>query len=142
MLWLKVLRKKNASVIFATQSLEDITKCKILDAILQSCPTKIFLPDPNATKENMRPIYQMFDMNDQEIQILSTATQQKDYYYKSPMGSRVFELALGKEELAYVAASGVKDREMAKSLLSEFGKEGFNEKWREYKMLDDEKMAR
>ena len=42
--WLKTLRKKNASVIFATQSLADIDGSAIAPAIVESCPTRLFLP--------------------------------------------------------------------------------------------------
>jgi len=43
--WLKTLRKKNASVIFATQSLADIDGSAIAPAIIESCPTRVFLPN-------------------------------------------------------------------------------------------------
>jgi type IV secretory pathway VirB4 component len=46
--WLKTLRKKNASVIFATQSLADIETSAIAPAIIESCPTRIFLPNERA----------------------------------------------------------------------------------------------
>src|SRR6266436_2737817 len=42
--WLKTLRKKNASVVFATQSLADIETSAIAPAIIESCPTRLFLP--------------------------------------------------------------------------------------------------
>jgi hypothetical protein len=42
--WLKTLRRKNASVIFATQSLADIETSAIAPALVESCPTRIFLP--------------------------------------------------------------------------------------------------
>ena len=46
--WLKTLRKKNASVIFATQSLSDIDGSAIAPAIVESCPTRVFLPNERA----------------------------------------------------------------------------------------------
>ena len=46
--WLKTLRKKNASVVFATQSLSDIDGSAIAPAIVESCPTRIFLPNERA----------------------------------------------------------------------------------------------
>ncbi|MFX4470381.1 hypothetical protein ABTA54_19960, partial [Acinetobacter baumannii] len=42
---LKTLRKKNASVIFATQSLADIDGSSIAPAIIESCPNRILLPN-------------------------------------------------------------------------------------------------
>ena len=46
--WLKTLRKKNASVIFATQSLSDIDGSNIAPAIIESCPTRLLLPNERA----------------------------------------------------------------------------------------------
>ena len=45
--WLKTLRKKNVSVIMATQSLSDVINSNIKNSLLESCPTKIYLPNPN-----------------------------------------------------------------------------------------------
>jgi type IV secretory pathway VirB4 component len=41
--WLKTLRKKNVSVVFATQSLSDIQGSGIAPALIESCPSRIFL---------------------------------------------------------------------------------------------------
>ena len=46
--WLKTLRKKNVSVVFATQSLSDIQSSSIAPAIIESCPSRIFLPNARA----------------------------------------------------------------------------------------------
>jgi len=48
--WLKVLRKKNVSVIFATQSLADVANSSIAPALIESCPSRIFLPNGRATE--------------------------------------------------------------------------------------------
>ncbi len=47
--WLKVLRKLNAMVIFATQSVEDASKSDISDTLIQQTATQIFLPNLKAT---------------------------------------------------------------------------------------------
>lgn len=47
--WLKVLRKLNAFVIFATQSVEDASKSSISDTLVQQTVTQIFLPNLRAT---------------------------------------------------------------------------------------------
>jgi type IV secretion system protein VirB4 len=46
--WLKTLRKKNASVVFATRSLADIETSTIAPTIVESCPTRLFLPNERA----------------------------------------------------------------------------------------------
>ena len=61
--WLKTLRKKNASVIFATQSLADIENSAIAPAIIESCPTRIFLPNERAIEPQITRIYERFGLN-------------------------------------------------------------------------------
>ena len=51
--WLKTLRKKNVAVVFATQSLADIERSSIAPAILECCPTRIFLPNERALEPQM-----------------------------------------------------------------------------------------
>ena len=46
--WLKTLRKFNVSVIFATQSVEDTIDSDIASALIESCPSRIFLPNDRA----------------------------------------------------------------------------------------------
>jgi len=74
--WLKTLRKKNASVIFATQSLSDIADSPIAPAIVESCPTRIFLPNERAIEPQITAIYRRFGLNDRQIEIIARATAQ------------------------------------------------------------------
>ena len=103
--WLKVLRKYNASVIFATQSLADIKNSDIFNTILDSCSSRIFLPNPNIYSGDNQDLYKSFGLNDKKIQIIGTAIPKRQYYYDSIMGSRLYELALDKFTLAYVAVN-------------------------------------
>lgn len=107
--WLKVLRKANVAVVFATQSLSDLAKSGISDVIFESCPTKILLPNPEAMTENSQPFYKQIGLNTRQIQILSTATPKRQYYVIHPDGRRLFELGLSGAELAFSGASGKKD---------------------------------
>jgi len=133
--WLKILRKANVSVIFATQSLSDIVNSPIATALIESCPTRIFLPNDKALEESTAEIYRRFGLNDRQIRILALAQSKRQYYYQSPLGNRLFELGLGPLALAYCAAGSKDDQRMIKSLLAEHGKEGFNEAWAEHKGL-------
>jgi type IV secretory pathway VirB4 component len=104
--WLKTWRKKNALVFLATQELADVMNSPIRDVILASCPTKILLPNPEANESSSRPMYELIGLNDREIQILSHATVKRDYYYKSPLGRRIFSFGFGSVALSFVGASG------------------------------------
>lgn len=133
--WLKVLRKANVAVVFATQSLRDIQSSPIAPAIMDSCLTKIYLANSNAFDEQTAAAYRSFGLNTREIEIISTATPKRQYYYRSVKGSRLFELALGPLALAYSAASSKEDQRMVRQILAEKGKEGFNDEWLKYKNL-------
>lgn len=109
--WLKELRKKNCLVLMATQSLSDAVGSGLLDVLMEQCPTKILLPNKEAelhgTKDNPGPadLYSMFGLNSKEISLLKNGQYKRQYYYKSPLGRRIFELGLGPLALAFVAVS-------------------------------------
>jgi type IV secretion system protein VirB4 len=134
--WLKTLRKKNASVVFATQSLADIEKSAIAPAIVESCPTRLFLPNERAVEPQILSIYRRFGLNDRQIEILARATPKRDYYCQSRRGNRLFELALGEVALAFTAASSKSDQAAIANILAEHGREGFAAAWLRHKSLD------
>jgi len=78
------------------------------------------------------------ELPDQDIpsQMLAVAQPKRQYYYQSSMGNRLFELGLGPLGLAFCAATSKKDQILAKKMLAEHGKEGFNAAWLASKGLD------
>jgi len=108
--WLKTLRKKNVSVVFATQSLSDIATSRIAPAIIESCPSRIFLANDRAHEAGIRPAYEGFGLNQRQIDIIATATPKRHYYYQSAVGNRLFELGLGPVALALCGASSPADQ--------------------------------
>ena len=134
--WLKTLRKKNASVIFATQSLADIETSAIAPAIIESCPTRIFLPNDRAIEPQIAAIYQRFGLNDRQIEILSRATPRRDYYCQSRKGNRLFDLGLGEVALAFTAASAKSDQLRIAELVDAHGASGFAAAWLRMRGLD------
>jgi type IV secretion/conjugal transfer VirB4 family ATPase len=127
--WLKTLRKKNASVIFATQSLSDIDSSAIAPAIIESCPTRLFLPNERAIEPQITAIYRRFGLNDRQIEILARATPKRDYYCQSRRGNRLFELGLGAVALAFTAASAKSDQAAIAKIFAEHGRDGFVAAW-------------
>jgi type IV secretion system protein VirB4 len=134
--WLKTLRKKNASVVFATQSLADIETSAIAPAIIESCPTRLFLPNDRAIEPQITTIYRRFGLNDRQIEILARATPKRDYYCQSRRGNRLFELGLGEVALAFTAASSKTDQAAIASVLAKHGRAAFAEAWLRKKGLD------
>lgn len=127
--WLKTLRKKNASVIFATQSLSDIDGSNIAPAIIESCPTRLLLPNERAIEPQITAIYRRFGLNDRQIEILARATPKRDYYCQSRRGNRLFELGLSEVGLALCAASSKSDQTLIANLVAEHGRDGFLGAW-------------
>ncbi|MDE2249569.1 MAG: conjugal transfer protein TrbE, partial [Xanthomonadaceae bacterium] len=133
--WLKTLRKKNVSVIFATQSLADIKDSSIAPAIIESCASRIFLPNPQATEPQIRTIYEGFGLNSRQIEIVATAEPKRDYYYQSRLGNRLFDLDLGPVTLAFAGASTPQDqRDMDRVL--DAGAPEFTGAWLRHTGLD------
>jgi len=114
--WLKTLRKKNVSVVFATQSLSDIQSSSIAPAIIESCPSRIFLPNARAREAGIRSAYEGFGLNERQIEIIATATPKRHYYYQSAIGNRLFELGLGPVALALCGASSPDDQKLITSI--------------------------
>lgn len=109
--WLKVLRKANCAVVMATQSLSDAVKSSIFDVLIESCPTKILLPNEEADKKGTdqhlgpKDLYTIMGLNEAQIQLLKNSVKKRHYYYISPEGCRLFDLNLGPVALSFVAVS-------------------------------------
>jgi type IV secretion/conjugal transfer VirB4 family ATPase len=127
--WLKTLRKKNVAVVFATQSLADIADSSIAPVIAESCPTRIFLPNPRALEQSQSEIYRRFGLNDAQIRLVAEAFPKRDYYLQSRAGNRLFELGLGPVALAFAAAASPEDQRVIESILARFGPEEFAERY-------------
>ena len=133
--WLKTLRKKNASVVFATQSLADIETSAIAPAIIESCPTRIFLPNERAIEPQILSVYRRFGLNDRQIEIIARAAPKRDYYCQSARGNRLFELGLGEVALAFAAASSKTDQLAISELTETHGTAGFARAWLRHRGL-------
>lgn len=134
--WLKTLRKKNAFVVFATQSLADIDGSAIAPAIVESCPTRIFLPNERAFEPQIARIYRNFGLNDRQIEIVARSLPKRDYYCQSRRGNRLFALGLGEVALAFTAASAKADQIAIGELFAQHGRAGFAAAWLRHRGLD------
>lgn len=104
--WLRTLRKRNCAAILETQAVTDITNSPIRDVLIESCPTKIFLPNAEATTESSRAAYAALGLGEAQIDLIAHATPKAEYYYTSPLGRRLFSLGLGPIALSFLGAGG------------------------------------
>lgn len=134
--WLKTLRKKNVSVVFATQSLADVKDSTIAPAIVESCASRIFLPNPQATEPQIKVIYEGFGLNARQIDIVATAQPKRDYYYQSRLGNRVFDLGLGPVALAFAGASTPEEQRDIDAVSAAVPSSDFAATWLRHRGLD------
>jgi type IV secretion system protein VirB4 len=132
--WLKTLRKKNARVIFATQSLADLydPASKNLTAttavIMESCPTKVYLPNLSAETET-KTLYQKMGLSARQIAIITQLAIPKHHYYVvTPVGNRLIELGFNAQSMA-LAFIGL-SQEKSQALLA--CKNKYNSAWPYY----------
>ncbi|NBK29612.1 VirB4 family type IV secretion/conjugal transfer ATPase [Pseudomonas aeruginosa] len=125
--WLKVLRKANCLVLMATQSLSDAANSGILDVIVESTATKIFLPNVYARDEDTSALYRRMGLNARQIDILATAVPKRQYYYVSENGRRLYDLALGPLALSFVGASDKESVAAIKQLEAKYGEQWVHE---------------
>jgi len=132
--WLKVMRKANCAVVLATQSLSDASRSGILDVLSESCPTKIFLPNFEASTETQRDQYLGLGLKSRQIEMIARAIPKRDYYVVSRDGRRLMQLALGRKGLAFIGASGKEDIAKVRQLVNQFGGEWIDH-WLENKQV-------
>jgi type IV secretion system protein VirB4 len=116
--WLKTLRKKNASVLFSTQSLADAAQSSVAAAVNESCMTRIFLANPRALEPQIGALYDAYGLNAREKEVIATMTPKRDYYYQGLTGRQVFDLTLGPKALAITGASRPEDLAAIRAVLA------------------------
>lgn len=114
--WLKVLRKANCYVIFATQEIEDLSEPPIASTIFSACQTKILLPNKDALRPESQEVYRGIGLSQREIELLAGAIPKREYLFINPYGRRLFQLELGPVALSFVGVSGAEERETIKEL--------------------------
>ena len=127
--WLKTLRRKNASVLFSTQSLADVMRSAIAPAVIESCLSRIFLPNARAIEPESRDAYERLGLNARQIETIARAVPKRDYWFQSAAGCRLFELALGPVALAICGASSAGELAAIDRVLAESGSEAFASAW-------------
>lgn len=97
--WLRTLRKKNAFVVMATQSLDEISSSTIFSTIIDNIPNRIYLPNPNAYAH--KELYmRKFGLNETQVQRIRNAMPKLNYYIVTPLLSRMVDAKFPPKVLA------------------------------------------
>jgi type IV secretion/conjugal transfer VirB4 family ATPase len=86
---LKTWRKHNAAMVLSTQSLDELRRSDILDIIIESCATKIFLANPDMDRDLYR---RQFHLNENEVEIIANLIPKQQFLIKTPELAKVANL--------------------------------------------------
>lgn len=116
--WLKTLRKRNAFVIMATQSLQEISESEIFASIIDNMQNRIYLPNPNAFAH--RTLYlEKFNINEVQLDRIANAVPKMQYYIVTPRMSRMINARFPRDILACTSAD-----ERSKAIFRKHYKDG------------------
>ena len=88
---LKTWRKHNAAMVLSTQSLDELKRSDILDVIIESCATKIFLANPDMDRDLYR---RQFHLNETEVDLISGLIPKQQFLIKTPELAKVANLSV------------------------------------------------
>ncbi len=128
--WLMATAKKGVSLWFATHSLSQVFSSPLGPLLLESCPTRLLLPNAGAGTEALAPIYRKLGCTTEDIETVSTMRPQRDVYYMCALlGKRRFSLPFPKLILDCIAKNKAEDHALMDEILQREGKEGFARSW-------------
>ena len=134
--WLKTLRKKNASVVFATQSLADIESSAIAPAIIESCPTRIFLPNERAFEPQIAEHLSPLRPQRPPDRDPRRATPKRDYYCQSRARQPAVRAGSGRGRARLHRRLVQEPTSRHRRILDEHGRDGFAAAWLRHRGLD------
>jgi type IV secretion system protein VirB4 len=115
----KTWRKKNAAMILATQSLVELAASDMLHIVNESCPTKIFLSNPNIDRKLYSEIFQL---NDTQLELLESLVPKRELLLMQPRGTK--KLVLEVDALTYwIATNNARDNIRKQDYFTRFGPE-------------------
>jgi type IV secretion system protein VirB4 len=88
---LKTWRKHNAAMLLSTQSLDELRRSDILDVIVESCATKIFLANPDMDRGLYR---EQFHLNETEVERIAGLIPKRQFLIKTPEMAKVVNLTV------------------------------------------------
>ncbi|MGA9671183.1 MAG: DUF87 domain-containing protein, partial [Terracidiphilus sp.] len=115
----KTWRKKNAAMILATQSVVELAASDMLHIVNESCPTRIFLSNPNIDR---RMYAEIFQLNDTQLELLESLVPKRELLLIQPSSTK--KLVLEVDALGYwMATNNARDNMRKQDYFARFGPE-------------------
>ena len=101
----KTWRKHNSAMILATQSIQELESSGMLEVVAESCPTKIFLANPEMNRE----LYgRAFHLNDTELDLIADLVPPGEMLIRKARSSK--KVRLNVDPVSYwIATSNARD---------------------------------
>ncbi len=114
---MKTWRKHNAAMILATQSIKELEESGMLDTVAESCPTKIFLANPEMNRE----VYaKAFHLNDTELDIIGNLIPPGEMLIRKAQSSK--KVRLDVDSVSYwIATNNARDNLKKRDYFRRFG---------------------
>jgi len=98
--------------------------------LLESCPMRIYVANPEASKPTIRAIYRQIGLDDTAIDQIAVMRPQREFYYElREVGQRPFSLEFSKLALHLLARNRAEDHRLMEEILAKEGREGFAAGW-------------
>ena len=115
----KTWRKKNGAMVLATQSVMELMASEMLHVVNESCPTKIFLYNPNIDRKLYAEIFQL---NDTQLESLESLVPKRELLIIQPQGTKKHVLEF--DALGYwMATNNARDNIRKQDYFARFGPE-------------------
>ena len=113
----KTWRKHNAAMILATQSIKELQESGMLQIVSESCPTKIFLANPEMDRELYRDA---FHLNDTELNLIAGLVPPGQMLIRKAQSSKKVQLNVDSAS-HWMATNNARDNLKKRDYFERFG---------------------
>jgi type IV secretion system protein TrbE len=113
----KTWRKLNAAIILATQSLKELQESGMLQIVSESCPTKIFLANPEMDRDVYR---EAFHLNDTELELIAGLVPPGQMLIRKAQSSKKVQLNVDSVS-HWMATNNARDNLKKREYFARFG---------------------
>jgi type IV secretion system protein VirB4 len=110
-------RKHNAAMVLATQSIKELEASGMLQIVSESCPTKIFLANPEMDHDLYR---QAFNLNDTELELIAGLVPPAQMLIRKAQSSKKVQLNVDSVS-HWMATNNARDNLTKRDYFNRFG---------------------
>jgi type IV secretion/conjugal transfer VirB4 family ATPase len=113
----KTWRKHNAAMILATQSIKELEESGMLQIVSESCPTKIFLANPEMDRDLYR---EAFHLNDTELDLIAGLVPPGQMLIRKAQSSKKVQLNVDSVS-HWIAVNSARENLTKREYFAQFG---------------------